>query len=74
MNAKYTSISNILHLLSAAGPVPHAEPIPGSLVVDSSTLVSFSIVSLIVVLSISASRVEARNLELFIVMHWTDFC
>ena len=41
--AKYISISNILHLLSTAGPLPHVEPIPASLVVISSTLVSFSV-------------------------------
>ena len=42
-NAKYISISNTLHLLSAAALVPHAEPFPASLVIDSSTLVSFSV-------------------------------
>ena len=67
----------MLHQLSAAGSVHCAEPIPASLVVHSSTLVNSpltAIVSLIVVLSICASRVETRNLESFIVMHWTDFC
>ena len=41
--AKYISISNILHLLSTAVPVPDAEPIPASLVVDSYILASFPI-------------------------------
>ena len=41
--AKYISISNTLHLLSTAGPVPCVEPFPASFVVDSSTLVSFSV-------------------------------
>ena len=40
---KYICISNIIQLLSAAGPVPCAEPIPASLVVESSTLISFSV-------------------------------
>ena len=39
----YISIPSTLHLLSAAGPVPHAEPILASLVLESSTSVSFSI-------------------------------
>ena len=41
-NVKYISISNMLRLLSAAGTVPHTEPIQASLVVESSILVSFS--------------------------------
>ena len=32
--AKYISTPDILHLSSAAGPVPHAEPIPASLVIS----------------------------------------
>ena len=30
-------------MMSDAGPVPHAEPIPAGLVVESSTIVSFSV-------------------------------
>ena len=49
----YISISNLLHLLSATCPVPHAVPILASLVVESKAFQSFLltvILSLIVVL------------------------
>ena len=41
--AKHNCIQTSLHLLSAAGSIPHVEPIPASLVVASSE--SFSFVS-----------------------------
>ena len=40
--AKYNCIPKSLHLLSTAGSIPHVEPFPASLVVQSSTFSKFS--------------------------------
>ena len=59
------------------GPVPCAEPIPAVWLLIHPCKEVFlltAIVSLIVVSSFGVSRDKARNLESFIVVHWTDFC
>ena len=74
---KYISFSNILHLLSTTGPVPHAVPILPSLVVESKHFISFSVLSNFefdcCFVSVCIQR-QNKEPESFIVEHWTEFC
>ena len=75
--AKYISISNILHLLSAPASIPHVDAVLVSLVVVSSSNCKFStsaIFHLIVDLHFHPSRALSRSLESFTPLTWMYFC
>ena len=75
--AKYISISNILHLLSAPASIPRVEVVLASLVVESLSNCKFSIVSnfcLIIDSCFHPSRALTRSLESFTPSTWTYFC
>ena len=75
--AKYISISNILHLLSAPVSIPHVGTVLASLVVDSASNGKFSFVSgfcLIVDSCFHPSRALTRSFASFITLTWMKFC
>ena len=75
--AKYISISNTLHLLSAPACIPRVGAIWASLVVESKSFCKFFIVSnfsLIVDSSFHPSRALTRSFEVSNPWTWTYFC
>ena len=75
--AKYISISNTLHLLSAPACIPCVEAIWASLVVESLSYSKFFLASnfcLIVDLSFHPSRALTRSFEVSNPSTWTYFC
>ena len=75
--AKYISISNILHLLSALVSITHVGTIWDSLVVTSVSYCELFIVSnfcLIVDSSFRSSRALTRSFEVSNPLTWTYFC
>ena len=75
--AKYISISNILHLLSAPASIPHVGAVLASLVVVSPSNCKFPVISnfhLIVDSCFHPSRALTKSLESLIPSTWTYFC
>ena len=75
--AKYVSISNTHHLLSAPVSIPHVGAVLASLVVESMSNCRFSFVSdfcLIVDSHFHPSRALTRSLASFIPSTWMKFC
>ena len=75
--AKYKSISNTLHLLSAPVSIPCVGAVLASLVVKSKINCKFSYVSdfyLIVDSHFHPSRALTRSLASFTPLPWTKFC
>ena len=76
-NAKYKSISNTLHLLSAPVSIPHVGADLASLVVESKSNCKFclSAIFFLIVDSCShPSRALTRSLASLIPSTWTNFC
>ena len=75
--AKYITISNILHLLSAPASIPRVEAVLASLVVVSPSNCKFSFISnfcLIVDSNFDPSRALTRSLESFFPLTWMISC
>ena len=75
--AKYISISNILHLLSAPASIPHVGEVLACLVVESQNNFKFSFISnfhLIVDLHFHPFRALTRSFDSFTPSTWMIFC